>query len=89
MEVQINFVISELNEAEIQTLKDGFSIVSKMILSPDDFKLFKYQPGDSIQVETGQGNRAWCTITDLEVISHQEHVIIIFTLINDTSASGT
>jgi hypothetical protein len=80
-QIQVRFVISELTEQEIDALKDDEIIISKMILSPDDYKLFHYKECDEIEVETEHGNRIWCRIKQLEVISGDERVILIFTLI--------
>jgi hypothetical protein len=79
--INIRFVISQLGENEISTLKSGEPVISKMILSPEDHRLFRYAEGDSIEIETAHGNRLWCTITHLETISDPERVILIFSLL--------
>jgi hypothetical protein len=78
--VQIRFVVSRITEDEVVALKQGQTIISKMILSLDDYKLFRYQQGDKIEVETSQGNRLWCNIQHLETVPHPERMILIFTL---------
>lgn len=80
--VKISFVISDLNEEDVRLLRDNYSIVSKMILTPDDYKLFRYNKGDRIQVETDHGNRLWCRIEDLEKVENPERIILILTLIH-------
>ena len=78
--VKISFVISDLNEEDVRLLRDNYSIVSKMILTPDDYNLFRYKQGDLIQVETDHGNRLWCRIEELEKVEDHERVILILTL---------
>lgn len=77
---KISFVIGDLTEENVRRLRDNYSIVSKMILTPDDYKLFRYKKGDPIQVETDHGNRLWCCIEELEKVQDPERVILIFTL---------
>jgi hypothetical protein len=81
MNVKINFIIGQLSDEELETLKNGYSIISKMILTPDDYGLFHYKEGDNIQVETDDGNRLWCAIEHLEVLNNDQGIIIIFTLL--------
>lgn len=80
MSIKITFIIGQLSIDEFEQLKNGYSIISKMILSPDDFKLFHYKQGDKIQVETKDGLRLWCKIDHLEVLKSEERVILIFKL---------
>jgi hypothetical protein len=80
MEYKINFIIGDVQEEEIQALNEGHTIISKMIITPDDFKLFHYSEGGRIQIETGQGNRLWCFIDALEIVESNDRVILIFTL---------
>lgn len=68
MGVKVNFIFGQLNANEIHSLKSGERILTKMILTPDDFSLFQYAEGDYIQVETEHGDRLWCTILDLEKV---------------------
>jgi hypothetical protein len=84
--IHVRFIINQLTEAEVDALKNGDSIITKMILSPDDFRLFHYREGDSIEVQTDHGNRLWCNINHLEVVSDDIRVIIIFTLMRDNKA---
>jgi hypothetical protein len=81
--IHVRFIINELTEEEIAALKDDHTIVSKMILLPDDYKLFHYREGDTIEVQTDHGNRLWCRITNLEVVSAEDRVVLIFTLVKE------
>ena len=83
--IKVHFVISQLSEGEVEALKDSRSIITKMILFPDDYKLFNYKKGDAIEVETQIGNRLWCTIQDIEVVENEERIILIFTLMKADS----
>lgn len=78
--IRITFIISAITEEDLNLLQKGYSVVSKMILSPDDHKLFHYKVGDQIQIETQHGLRLWCNIEALEKVEDQERVILIFTL---------
>jgi hypothetical protein len=78
--LHVRFIINELTELEIKALKNDEVVVSKMILVPDDYKLFHYRKGDSIEVQTAEGYRLWCFIEELEVVADQERIILIFTL---------
>ena len=80
MSIKISFIIGQLPDEDFELLKRGYSIVSKMILPPDDFKLFHYKESDKIQVETTHGARLWCTIDHLEIVKDEERVILIFNL---------
>ena len=84
--VPIRFVISHLPEEDIEALKGGDLIITKMILTLDDYKLFQYRIGESIEVETNRGNRMLCTIKHLEIIPNPERIILIFTLRGNTSS---
>jgi hypothetical protein len=83
-QIPIRFVIRELSVDEMDNLKDNHMVISKMILSPDDFELFKYNEGDLIEVENQDGYREWCCINALEVVRADDRVIIIFTLIKES-----
>ena len=78
--VKINFILGQVSEEEVERLKEDLPIISKMILSPDDYKMFHYKIGEFIQVETQNGNRLWCTIKDLEILVSEERKILLFTL---------
>jgi hypothetical protein len=78
--VHVRFIIGQINEADVVALKEGHTIVSKMILPVEDFSLFRYHEGDAIEAETHQGNRVWCTINHMEILKSEDGVIIIFTL---------
>jgi uncharacterized protein YqfB (UPF0267 family) len=79
MDIKITFVIG-VSEPEIEMLRDGHSISTKMILTHEDHSLFHYKTGETIQVETENGYRLWCTIKDLEALHPVDKVILIFTL---------
>jgi len=76
----LRFIINELTEEEIEALKNDDAIISKMILTPDDYQFFHYRKGDSIEVQTAHGYRLWCCIEDLEIVASHERIILIFTL---------
>lgn len=88
LDIKVTFIIGEINEEEVQSLNNGYFIISKMILTPDDYKLFRYKEGESIEVETAQGYRLWCTINHMEILQDEERVIIIFTLVKATEANS-
>lgn len=81
MNIKISFVIGQISHQELESLKEGYSLISKMIIPADDYSLFTYKEGENIQVETNEGNRLWCKITHLETVKDDERVILIFTLI--------
>jgi hypothetical protein len=83
-QIPVRFVIRELSIDEMDNLKDNHMVISKMILSPADFELFKYNEGDLIEVENQDGYREWCCINGLEVVKGDDRVIIIFTLIKES-----
>ena len=76
----VRFIINELTDHEIDTLKNDEVVISKMILTPDDYQLFHYRKGDSIEVQTAHGFRLWCFIEELEVVADHERIILIFML---------
>ncbi|HEY0653198.1 MAG TPA: hypothetical protein VGD65_08715 [Chryseosolibacter sp.] len=80
MDIKINFVIGQISEGDFDSLAAGDKVTSKMILNNEDFKLFRYKEGDSIEVETDHGNRQWCTILHLETLPESDRVLLIFTL---------
>jgi hypothetical protein len=77
---RMRFVIGKLSDVELEYLKSGQPIISKMLLIPEDYRLFHYTEGDDIEAETQDGNRIWTTIKSMEVVEDPERVIIIFTL---------
>jgi hypothetical protein len=79
--VNVRFILGEISEEEVEALNDGQTVISKMILPPDDFKLFHYKHGDAIEAETKHGNRIWCTIKHMEILKHEERVITIISLV--------
>ena len=83
--IPVRFVIGELSDMEIDDLRHMQVITSKLLLNAADFELFKYQPGDRIEVESHDGYRQWCEILDLEVIRSEADVILIFSLRMDAS----
>jgi hypothetical protein len=89
MSIKITFIIGQLSIDEFEQLKNGYSIISKMILSPDDFRLFHYKQADKIQVETKDGLRLWCSVDHLEILKNEERVILIFTLSHAGSSDSS
>lgn len=79
---RMRFIIGKLSEEELLALKDGEPIISKMLLTPQDYRVFHYDKGDMIEAETYDGNRIWTAIREMEVIEDEERVIIIFTLVH-------
>jgi hypothetical protein len=77
---RLRFVIGKLSDEEFKALEDGLPIITKMLLSLEDFAVFHYREGDEIEAESQQGNRVWTTITNMEIIKDETQVIIIFTL---------
>ena len=86
--IHVRFIINELTEQEVESLKNDEMIITKMILTPDDYQLFHYRAGDSIEVQTEHGNRLWCKIEHLESVSDDSRVILIFTLVRDQKAKS-
>lgn len=76
----MRFVVSNLSPEELLALKNGEAIVSKLLLVPDDYRVFHYKEGDEIEVETQEGDRLRTTIQHLEVVEEGESVIVILTL---------
>ena len=76
----MRFVIGKLTDQELQSLRHGESIISKMLLPPDDYRVFHYREGDEIEAETQDGNRVWTTIKNIEVVEDKEHIIVILIL---------
>jgi hypothetical protein len=86
-QVTIRFVIGELNEEDVVALMNDQQVICKMLLSSEDYRLFDYGEGDAIEVETENGNRQWCSITNLEIIESEVGVILIFTLVKRSAFS--
>ena len=82
---RMRFVVGKLSNEELLTLKRGEAIISKMLLIPDDYKIFHYKEGDEIEVETQDGNRIWTTIRNMEIIEGDHRVIVILTLVHGPS----
>jgi hypothetical protein len=78
---RLRFIIGKLTDDELAALKNGEFIITKMLLTPEDYKVFHYKEGDEIEAETQDGNRIMTTITNMEIIQDEERVIIIFTLL--------
>lgn len=77
---RMRFIIGKLTDEELQALRQGETIISKMLLTAEDYKVFHYAEGNEIEAETLDGNRIWTTITNMEVIEDGERIIIIFSL---------
>ena len=84
MGIKVSFIIGGISEHDFQSLREGYAIIAKMILSPEDHALFHYNKGNSIQAESSSGDRIWCRIVDLELILNNESTIVIFTLARET-----
>jgi hypothetical protein len=82
---RFRFVIGKLSDDEFNALENGEPIITKMLLSHEDFRVFHYREGDEIEAESQQGNRVWTTITNMEIIRDETQVIIIFTLKHNKS----
>jgi hypothetical protein len=82
---RFRFVIGKLSDEEFQAMEDGHPIITKMLLSHEDFEVFHYTEGDEIEAESQQGNRLWTTITNMEIVKDEMQVIIIFTLTHGKS----
>lgn len=77
---KMRFVLGKLSDEELQSLQQGESVISKMLLTPDDYQAFHYREGDEIEAETHDGNRVWTTIKNIESLEDKERVIVILTL---------
>ena len=78
---RMRFVVG-ISEPDLLTLKNGEQVVSKMLLTPDDFQVFHYSEGDEIEAETPDGNRIWTRIRFMEIIEDDHRTIIILTLVH-------
>lgn len=76
---RMRFVVG-ISEGEMLALKDGQQIISKMLLTPDDYRVFHYSEGEDIEAETPRGNRLWTTINHMEVIEDDQRTIVILSL---------
>jgi hypothetical protein len=81
MSIKISFIIGALSDNDILALEEGYTVISKMILSPNDYNLFHYSVGQNIEVESMDGKRLLCEIVDLEVITDDMQTILIFSLL--------
>jgi hypothetical protein len=77
----MQFITGKLTEDELHALKNGEPVVSKLLLQPKDYRLFRYQEGDRMQAATQNGNRIWTTIKNIEVVPSEERFIVILTLV--------
>jgi hypothetical protein len=84
MGIKVSFIIGSIAEEDFQALKEGYSIITKLILTPQDHELFHYNKGNSIQAESAKGDRIWCRIAELEMITNKDNALVIFTLIKET-----
>src|SRR5687768_10278694 len=82
---KMRFIVGKLADEELLILKRGESIISKMLLIPEDYALFHYKEGDEIEVETQDGNRIWTTIRNIEIVEDEQQIIVILTLIQQPS----
>lgn len=58
---RMRFIICKLTDEEMQALKNGEPIISKMLLTQQDYRVFHYKGGNQNEVETQDGNRIWTT----------------------------
>lgn len=79
---RMRFIVGKLSEDELQALQRGHVVISKMLLIPEDFRLFHYKEGDEIEAETQDGNRIWTVIRNMEVVEDDERIIVILTLVS-------
>lgn len=77
----MRFIVGGLSPEELHFLNQGEPVISKLLLIPEDFKLFRHKEGDEIQVETPEGNRIWTTIRNIEIVEDDYRVIVILTLV--------
>ena len=49
---RMRFIIGKISDEELLTLKQGEPIISKMLLTPQDYSVFHYKEGDEIEAET-------------------------------------
>lgn len=84
---RMRFIIGKLSDEELLTLKRGEPLISKMLLTPQDYQVFHYREGDEIEAETQDGNRIWTIIRQMEVLEDEERTIIIFTLIHNAAST--
>ena len=84
---RMRFIIGKLSDEELLTLKRGEPLISKMLLTPQDYQVFHYREGDEIEAETQDGNRIWTVIRQMEVLEDEERIIIIFTLLHRPSSA--
>ncbi|MEX1238735.1 MAG: hypothetical protein WEB30_03430 [Cyclobacteriaceae bacterium] len=82
---RMRFIVGKTHREELLTLKRGETILSKLLLTPDDYKLFHYKAGDQIEVETEEGNRIWTTIRNIEIVEDDSGVVVILTLLHEPS----
>ena len=80
---KMRFIVG-ITEAELFALTNGEQVISKMLLIPDDYRLFHYCEGDNIEAETPEGNRMWTVIRDMEVIEDELRTIVILTLVKQS-----
>lgn len=76
---RMRFIVG-INEEELLALTNGEQIISKMLLTPDDFRVFHYAEGDEIESETPDGNRLWTTIEHMEIVEDDQRTIVILSL---------
>lgn len=86
---RFRFVIGKITFEEFDALKKGEPIITKMLLSHEDHKVFYYKENDEIEVETQDGDRLWANITNLEIIEDEHRVIMIFTLTHSPASTKT
>ena len=77
----MRFIVGKLSNEELYALREGQTVISKMLLLPEDYQVFHYREGDHIEAETPEGDRIWTNIRNMEIIEDDVRVIVILTLV--------
>lgn len=84
----MRFIVGKLSNEELDLLSRGHPVISKLLLIPDDYRLFHYKDGDEIEAETQDGNRIWTTIRNMEIVQDDTSIVVILTLVKSEQASS-
>jgi len=77
----MRFIVGKLSNEELDLISRGYPVISKLLLIPDDYRLFHYKEGDEIEAETQDGNRIWTTIRNMEIVQDDTSIVVILTLV--------
>ena len=77
----MRFIVGKLSKEELDLISRGYPVISKLLLIPDDYRLFHYKEGDEIEAETQDGNRIWTTIRNMEIVQDDTSIVVILTLV--------